>query len=306
MRCPSCGNENREGARFCDSCGSELTPQTAVPEARPEQLPADVPSRDRRPLPGAALPRAGRAQARLPLRRHRHRHARSRSPSSTPRASAPRSRPGPGARRRRCASSATTRTSSRVLDTGEDGGNPFIVSELHAGRRRRGPARRGRRGGSTVERAVEIAADVSRALEHAHSRGIVHRDLKPANVWIDDDGARPARRLRPGDDRGPRPGERRDAGRHRRLPAARAGARRGRRPEERPLLARRAALRDAHRPAAVPGRRRGLDHLPAPARGPGAPVAPQPDGSRGARRAVLRLLAKRPEDRPATPRRPGG
>src|SRR6184192_1093655 len=28
--CPSCGSENREGARFCDSCGAALSP--AVPE----------------------------------------------------------------------------------------------------------------------------------------------------------------------------------------------------------------------------------------------------------------------------------
>src|SRR5215216_1583663 len=49
MRCPSCGNENREGARFCDSCGTELIAESgvaepAVAEPRPEPLPADVPS----------------------------------------------------------------------------------------------------------------------------------------------------------------------------------------------------------------------------------------------------------------------
>ena len=46
---------------------------------------------------------------------------------------------------------------------------------------------RGRR--LEVERAIAIAIDICRALEHAHSRGIVHRDLKPANVWLGDDGA---------------------------------------------------------------------------------------------------------------------
>src|SRR6478735_4734493 len=44
MRCPNCGNENREGARFCDSCGNEFDAAPAAIEARPaEQLPADVP-----------------------------------------------------------------------------------------------------------------------------------------------------------------------------------------------------------------------------------------------------------------------
>src|SRR3954449_9263584 len=74
-----------------------------------------------------------------------------------------------------------------VLDTGEDEGNPFIVSSYMPGGDVQGllTAAGGR---LEVRRAVDIAADVTRALEHAHARGIVHRDLKPANVWIDDDG----------------------------------------------------------------------------------------------------------------------
>ncbi|MGH2922931.1 MAG: zinc-ribbon domain-containing protein, partial [Solirubrobacterales bacterium] len=46
MRGPSCGNANREGAKFCDSCGAPLQ-DPAEPEAtEPAQpLPADVPER---------------------------------------------------------------------------------------------------------------------------------------------------------------------------------------------------------------------------------------------------------------------
>jgi class 3 adenylate cyclase len=74
-----------------------------------------------------------------------------------------------------------------VLGTGEDDGNPFIVSAYMPGGDVQGLlAAAG--GHLEVSRAVEIAADVTRALGHAHSRGIVHRDLKPANIWIDDDG----------------------------------------------------------------------------------------------------------------------
>ena len=186
-----------------------------------------------------------------------------------------------------------------VLDTGEDDGNPFIVSRYMPGGDVEGllAAAGGR---LEVERAVEIAADVTRALEHAHARGIVHRDLKPANVWIDDDG-----HARLGDfglattEARARVSGGTLVGTVAYLPPEQAlGEAAGPKSD---LYSLGALLYEMlTRPAAVPGRRRGLDHLPAPARRPGPAVAPQPRRSR--RRSTASscaLLAKRPEDRPA-------
>ena len=39
-----------------------------------------------------------------------------------------------------------------------------------------------------LERATDIARQVCRGLDFAHSQGIVHRDLKPGNVWLAADG----------------------------------------------------------------------------------------------------------------------
>ena len=40
-----------------------------------------------------------------------------------------------------------------------------------------------------IERALRIARDACRGLDHAHRHGILHRDLKPGNVWLAQDGS---------------------------------------------------------------------------------------------------------------------
>jgi serine/threonine protein kinase len=42
-----------------------------------------------------------------------------------------------------------------------------------------------REGRLSVDRAVRIAVNICKALEHVHSQGVVHRDLKPENVFVD-------------------------------------------------------------------------------------------------------------------------
>ena len=186
MRCPSCGNENREGARFCDSCGTELLESVPAEASPVESLPADVPTEI-----------AGRFR----VRRFLGQGGRKRVYLSTDTVSGDEvavalyDTEGVGASilaRARREAEAMRKLGDHprvvtVLDTGEEDGNPFIVSRYMPGGDVLGLlAAAG--GHLEVSRAVEIAADVTLALEHAHSRGVVHRDLKPANVWIDDDG----------------------------------------------------------------------------------------------------------------------
>src|SRR5262249_42997817 len=72
-----------------------------------------------------------------------------------------------------------------IYDLEEANESRFLVMELVEGETL---AERIARGPLPIEEALDIAKQISEALEAAHEKGIIHRDLKPANVKILPDG----------------------------------------------------------------------------------------------------------------------
>jgi serine/threonine protein kinase len=72
-----------------------------------------------------------------------------------------------------------------VYDLGEQGGAPFLVTELLEGRTLREALDEGPLGPHTVR---EVGLQLARGLGAAHQRGVIHRDLKPENLFLTRDG----------------------------------------------------------------------------------------------------------------------
>src|SRR5436305_5306045 len=69
----------------------------------------------------------------------------------------------------------------RILALARDPSHVYIAYEYVPGR----TLREALRAGAIDDRAaLEVAAQISDALAHAHARGIVHRDVKPSNVLL--------------------------------------------------------------------------------------------------------------------------
>ncbi|MGI8664319.1 MAG: protein kinase domain-containing protein [Acidimicrobiales bacterium] len=73
-----------------------------------------------------------------------------------------------------------------VYDWGEDGDEPYLVTEYLGGGSLRAMLDTGAR--LDPAQALMIGLETARALDHAHKRGFVHRDIKPANLLFGEDG----------------------------------------------------------------------------------------------------------------------
>jgi predicted ATPase/serine/threonine protein kinase len=67
-----------------------------------------------------------------------------------------------------------------VFDAGETEGNPFIVMEFVPGNTLKGIAT------PSISEVLVMAGQICKALDHAHSKGIIHRDLKLENIIVTD------------------------------------------------------------------------------------------------------------------------
>jgi tetratricopeptide (TPR) repeat protein len=74
----------------------------------------------------------------------------------------------------------------KVFDAGEtDDGRPWFTMELAQGAPITDAADAARLG---IDERLRLAAQVARAVHHAHTHGLVHRDLKPSNILLSIDG----------------------------------------------------------------------------------------------------------------------
>ena len=72
-----------------------------------------------------------------------------------------------------------------IHDIGDEGGSPFIVSELLDGNSLRTELENGP---LSSRKASDYAAQIAQGLAAAHDKGIVHRDLKPENIFLAREG----------------------------------------------------------------------------------------------------------------------
>ncbi len=73
-----------------------------------------------------------------------------------------------------------------IFDLAQADGHVFLVMELVEGRSLRQVLEE--EGPLTVERTIELASELLRALGDLHAHGVLHRDVKPANVLVDNSG----------------------------------------------------------------------------------------------------------------------
>jgi len=215
VRCPSCGQENRDDARFCGECGAVLASERACSacgrsndaarkfcDGCGQRLTADAAvAGTPTPAPSPALP-ASFASGRYLVQRFLGEGGRKRvylahdSKLDRDVAVAVIKTEGldaEGLTRVKREAQAMGRLGDHphivtIHDIGEEDGQPYIVSQHMAGGDLAGLLQRTEGHRLELDQSGRLTNEVRQALEYAHGRGIVHRDLKPGNIWLTQDG----------------------------------------------------------------------------------------------------------------------
>ncbi|MEE8347866.1 MAG: protein kinase, partial [Dehalococcoidia bacterium] len=191
IACAACGTQSEPGERFCGGCGAPLE-QAAVPSSTPPPL---------KTTPSASAPTSfagGRYQVKRFLGEGGRKLVYLAFDTKLDRdvAIAVIKTEGldeAGRSRVRREAQAMGRLGDHqnivtVFDIGEEKGEPHIVSQFMAGGDLDGLIQQAPDRQLPIETAIRIAIEICDGLNHAHSRGIVHRDLKPGNIWLTEDG----------------------------------------------------------------------------------------------------------------------
>jgi hypothetical protein len=201
VRCPSCGAENRDDASFCGGCGARFAAEAACPSCgRSNQLgqrfcdacgtPLTATATTRTPTPptGPATPTAiaaGRYQIQRFLGEGGKKRVYLARDTRLDRDVAialikTDGLDAEGLVRLRREAQAMGRLGDHphivtVYDIGDEGTQPYIVSQYMAGGDVEGLLRRRQQRRLPIQQALRIADHICQALQHAHERGIVHR-----------------------------------------------------------------------------------------------------------------------------------
>jgi tetratricopeptide (TPR) repeat protein len=182
LACPACGTPHRGGQKFCEACGRRLS--QAGPAAPPARVPAAFGGGRFRVQ--RLLGEGGRKRVYLACDELLDRDVAFALIRTEGLDEADRLRIEREAR-------AMARLGDHphvvtVFDIGEEGGEPYIVSQYMAGGDLRGLLDTADDGRLPLDQAMRIADQVCQALEHIHAHGFVHRDVKPGNIWFTADG----------------------------------------------------------------------------------------------------------------------
>lgn len=183
MLCTLCGRENRDAAKFCDTCGGALD-RTVTRTGIDPELDAVRKAFHERFAVESLLGRGGMGNVYKAKERTLDRYValkivpehRSRDEQFIERF-------------RREARIAARLRHPRIVsvhEVGTMGAFPYFSMDYIEGSTLRSVVERRRT--LPQEDAISVVVEICRAVAHAHSKGIIHRDLKPENVMIDNEG----------------------------------------------------------------------------------------------------------------------